>query len=588
MSRRQMFDEEAVAGIRGLTSLTEPGPHDPVGAVVDVPVIGARGDGKTQFIVHAIRTLRAYAPVLDSVEHQYNRDVLEVVMNARQPRPDATVPGVVPHYVFRIRPDSLLSQVGFGGRMALLGRAASLGRYVILAMLNAAAIAGALLYLRKGFDPTIAMASAGVLLVGLGLGLGISRRRFLAMGEIEIVFWDVAGEHVYSASAADYYTFLSALVRERHARKTLSRSYAFAPILMCNPMSLGVRAHGSRYARLRQLIPLFATLNGPAPRAMVAINRWSAVEKICEPDSDRDEIVAIVSRARETDEDDQDQSNGHEEADSSGPAPIDVLPLVKRDVVRKHCLDAEDGNDVDVHFAYLRYDAGIQCEFSERTWNGYDELRYDIRARFRAPTSSEPTKVLDYTYEDGPGSFTGDTRRSFLNWLASMAFNDNQPARAVSEDDLDALDDLVARNPEADVAHHDEWLPRGSAASQTLHALESAIDDSLADEERLWARPRNDDSWSAEGTAPGIGKYHASHDAGDSPNDASGDPPDHASSDSPNDASDAPPDDASDGLVDDTSDRNPSATTQRGVGAIDIDDQDEDVLRPGGFRTGGT
>ena len=77
---------------------------------------------------------------------------------------------------------------------------------------------------------------------GTGLGLGISRRRFLAMGEIEIVFWDVAGEHVYSESAADYYTFLSALVRERHARKSPSRSYAFAPILMCNPLSLGIRA----------------------------------------------------------------------------------------------------------------------------------------------------------------------------------------------------------------------------------------------------------------------------------------------------------------------------------------------------------
>jgi hypothetical protein len=92
-----MFDREEVAGIRGLTALTGPGEGSGVGTVIDVAVIGARGDGKTQFIVHAIRTLRAYAPPLEGAELQYNRDAMQVVLNAREPRPDATAPGVVPH-----------------------------------------------------------------------------------------------------------------------------------------------------------------------------------------------------------------------------------------------------------------------------------------------------------------------------------------------------------------------------------------------------------------------------------------------------------------------------------------------------------
>ena len=74
--------------MRGLASLTEPADDEPVGAIVDLAVMGARGDGKTQFIVHAIRTLRAYAPHLTGAEHQYNREIMQVVMNARTPRPD--------------------------------------------------------------------------------------------------------------------------------------------------------------------------------------------------------------------------------------------------------------------------------------------------------------------------------------------------------------------------------------------------------------------------------------------------------------------------------------------------------------------
>ena len=437
--------------MRGLTSLTEPDDDDSVGAVIDVAVIGARGDGKTQFIVHAIRTLRAYAPLLEGTEHQYNRDVLQVVMSAREPRPEATPPGVVPHYVFRIRPDSLLSQVGFTGRLALYARVAGLLAYVLLAVLNAGLVAALLTWLRGApdfwasplasmlADPIALAAAGGLLVVGCAVGTMIARRRFMRRGDIEIVFWDVAGEHVYSSSAADYYSFLSALVRQRRQRASARRSYAFAPVLICNPISLGTRIEGSPYARLRQLIPLFASLNEPLPRAMVAINRWTVVKEVCAPDADRDETVAVIAQARiAMDSDaaptrDQGEENGDESGEENGDGDDSFahrrrpLPMVERDVVRKHCLDAEDGagdgEDRDIYFSYLRYDAGIQCEFRQRKWKSWDDLPGEVQSRWRAPSRGTPDRVLEYIYEDGPGSFRGEVRRSFLEWLAGLAFH---------------------------------------------------------------------------------------------------------------------------------------------------------------------
>nr|MBA3542004.1 hypothetical protein [Deltaproteobacteria bacterium] len=55
--RTPLFAIDPVAELRGLTTLTDP--DDDVAAVIDLPVIGARGDGKSQFIIHAIRALHA-------------------------------------------------------------------------------------------------------------------------------------------------------------------------------------------------------------------------------------------------------------------------------------------------------------------------------------------------------------------------------------------------------------------------------------------------------------------------------------------------------------------------------------------------
>lgn len=158
MTRVSVLGHEAVPGLRGLASLTAPGPDEPVAAVIDIAVIGARGDGKTQFIVHAIRTLCAAAPELGPVELALNRDVMGLVMNARAPRTMATPPGVVPHYVFRVPLASLLrarswsAQVGgrglagagtgvLGGAAVVAG-SAGLGAPAMIAGAIAAGVGG--------------------------------------------------------------------------------------------------------------------------------------------------------------------------------------------------------------------------------------------------------------------------------------------------------------------------------------------------------------------------------------------------------------------------------------------------------------
>src|SRR5215467_3085853 len=100
LRRTPLFAADPVGELRGLATLTDP---DDVGAVIDLAVIGARGDGKTQFIVHAIRALHAHAPAVPGAEQDLNRDIMRLVLDPRATRPEATPPGVMPHFTFRMR-----------------------------------------------------------------------------------------------------------------------------------------------------------------------------------------------------------------------------------------------------------------------------------------------------------------------------------------------------------------------------------------------------------------------------------------------------------------------------------------------------
>lgn len=381
--RLSLFADDPVAELRGLGALTDP--DDDVAAVIDLAVIGARGDGKTQFIVHAIRALHAHAPALDGAEQRLNQDVMRLVLDPRATRPDATPPGVVPHFTFRVRAAGLLDRLRGMGAVRLAWRAGRVGLAIVLAA--ALAIAGVVIGVRGEAAAGVAVGASGAL-IGALAALA-ARRRIAALGDVEVVFWDIAGEQVYSAAAADYYTLLGRLVDARRRRAdACGRAYAFVPVLICNPLALGTDDEGSPYERLRELLPLFAALDRDAARALIAINRWSVVDPICARGAPRDEAVTVTACAR-----------GEE---PSAPR------AVSREQVRVHCLDAEDGRDKGVRMTYLRYDTAIRA--------GVD---VDVEGG-----------AIAYEFDDGPGAFSGDARYRFLDWIVRLVRWPRTPATA--------------------------------------------------------------------------------------------------------------------------------------------------------------
>ncbi|HEY0190031.1 MAG TPA: hypothetical protein VGC42_02845, partial [Kofleriaceae bacterium] len=371
LPRTSLFASEPVRELRGLEALTDP---DHASAVIDLAVIGARGDGKTQFIVHAIRAMHAHAPALDGAEQVLNRDVLKLVLDPRATRPDATPPGVVPHFTFRMRTAGLLSRLGSLTALRVACRATGVAATLVIGGVLVGL--GALAAVRLGPTPGGGLGAAGIALL-LFAALA-ARRRIARNGDVEVAFWDVAGEQVYSSAAADYYHLLAHLVAARRRRaEALGRSYAFAPVLICNPIALGTADEGSPYERMRQLLPLFAALDPDAAQALIAINRWAVVDPICARGALRDEVVSVAPCGR-------------------GEAPSEARE-VAREQVRAHCLDAEDGRDHDVRLTYLRYDTAIKAHV---------EVDRDAAA-------------IAYSYDDGPGAFGGSARR-FLDWVIGL------------------------------------------------------------------------------------------------------------------------------------------------------------------------
>ena len=372
LPRTSLFADEPVGELRGLATLTDP---EDVSAVIDLAVIGARGDGKTQFIVHAIRAMHAHAPALDGPEQVLNRDVLKLVLDPRATRPDATPPGVVPHFTFRMRTAGLFARLSGLGALRLACRAT--GITAALALCVGLIALGVVVGAKLGAAPGVIVGASGVL-VG-GLAALVSRRRIASTGDVEVAFWDVAGEQVYSAAAADYYHLLAHLVEARRRRaEEMGRAYAFAPVLICNPIALGTADEGSPYERMRQLLPLFAALDARAARAMVAINRWAVVDPICARGALRDEVVSVSSSGR--------------------GEPASPARAVAREQVRAHCLDAEDGRDQDVRLSYLRYDTAIRTQV-------------DV---------DREAATISYVYDDGPGAFSGAAATRFLDWVIGL------------------------------------------------------------------------------------------------------------------------------------------------------------------------
>jgi hypothetical protein len=427
LPRARVFADEPVGELRGLATLTDP---DDVSAVIDLAVVGARGDGKTQFIVHAIRAMHAHAPALEGAEQVLNRDVLKLVLDPRATRPDATPPGAVPHFTFRMRTAGLFDRLSWLGAVRLACRATGIAAALVtgVSLVLLGAIAGA----KVGAGPAVILGASGVLVCGVA-GL-VARRRIARTGDIEVAFWDVAGEQVYSAAAADYYNLLAHLVEARRRRaEELGRAYAFAPILICNPIALGTADEGSPFERMRQLLPLFAALDQTAGRAMIAINRWAVVDAICARGALRDEVVSVSASGR---------------GDAEAPACA-----VAREQVRANCLDAEDGRDQNVRLTYLRYDTAIKTQ---------------VEVNAEAAT-------IAYAYDDGPGAFSGSAATRFLDWITGLVRWPAQRHEAV------AAPAHAAVTPPASepVAH---TIPQG--------VLPVSASVALPDSE-VWARPQD-------------------------------------------------------------------------------------------------
>lgn len=383
--RVRLFADEPIAELRGLGSLTDPDDED-VAAVVDLAIVGARGDGKTQFIVHAVRALHGQAPALDGVEQRLNQDLMRLVLDPRATRPEATPPGVVPHFTFRVRSAGLLDRLSPLGALALAWRAGRIGPLAIAAA--ALCITGVAMAIAGTVAGGVVVAASGGLAVGVAAL--VARQRIDRQGDVEVAFWDIAGEQVYSAGAADYHTLLGRLVDARRRRaEALGRTYAFVPVLICNPLALGTSTdEGSPFERLRELLPMFAALDREPARALIAINRWSIVDPICARGADRDEAVRVRVKAR---------GDAHDQ-------PFTVA----REQVRAHCLDAEDGRAKGVRLAYLRYDTAI-----------------------RTHVDVEPDgTTIHYEYDEGPSAFSGDAKHRFVEWVVGLVRWNARPVGA--------------------------------------------------------------------------------------------------------------------------------------------------------------
>lgn len=411
--RVALFADEPITELRGLGTLTDP--DDDVAAVIDLAVIGARGDGKTQFIVHAIRALHAHAPALDGAEQRLNQEVMRLVLDPRATRPEATPPGVVPHVTFRVRAAGLLDRLGGLRALKLAWRAAGVGATIGIAA--ALVVLGAVIGVRHDAAQGVLIGASGLLVSGIAAL--VARRRIERLRDVEVAFWDIAGEQVYSAGAADYYTLLGRLVDARRRRaESLGRSYAFVPVLICNPLALGTcDDEGSAYERLRELLPLFASLDREVSRALIAINRWSVVDPLCERGAERDEVVEVRVHAR--------------------GEPPGASQRVAREQVRAFCLDAEDGRDKGVRVAYLRYDTAI-----------------------RTSVAADPdTGALTYEYDEGPGAFSGDAHRHFLDWLLGVV-RWQRARRAPVHEPTPAPAPIEVRPPTAPVPDDTAYAPR--------------------------------------------------------------------------------------------------------------------------------
>lgn len=366
-TRIPVFTDREPAIAPALAGLTQPGPAAAVGAVVDLALYGAPGAGKTNLLYLWLRTLRARAPELDGREADEQRALVTAALGG--PADPATA--ALRHAVVHLPAAALLAEIGALGRLACYGRV-GLWRGALAGLAASLALLVAMALVRSRIDAVSLLAALAVLLAA-GLSAAVAARaRWLDLGEIEIALWDTAPP---AGEPAALYPLFDALVRERRRRGAPWRAHAFAPVLVIDPLALGDEPELHRFGRLKSALPVFAALGGARPRALVAVSRWGAVEAICRAEGAAADAIELESEG------------------AGAPARV----RVSREVVRRICLDAEDGREAGLAVHHLRYDAGVLCAEEARE-GGALALRWAERT----------------------GDLAGDARQSAFRFLASL------------------------------------------------------------------------------------------------------------------------------------------------------------------------
>jgi hypothetical protein len=415
-TRTALYESGQPLPFAGLGSATEPAEEEQVFAVIDLLLLGASGDGKTQLLVNIARTLDARLPDLRGEEAEQAHELLRVVLDASQPTPVPTAPGTLRHQVLRLSSAALLSLLGPFDRYVLLWRAGRLARGLAAALISAGVALGAYAFFRRGVDIATAAGAAALAAAFALWAARAARARLQGAGEIELVLWDAAGRHSVGSDAASLHAAARSLIQERRRAGAHLRHHAFAPVLLCNPIALGVEAEGSPYAGLGRLLPLFAALGGEKGRAMVARSRWQLARELCRPGADREELVTVrVGEQR---------------------------GRVRRSVVHWHCFEGEE-EPGGTELYHLHYDAGTL-----------------LRAR---RLQDGEGAALEVEYQVGPNKLDRRAQRELARFLAALAFS----AEAVAEPPAEKEPiHLYPRSP--------RWQPHGDHARRTLHALADA------------------------------------------------------------------------------------------------------------------
>src|SRR5262249_48756964 len=136
-------------------------------------------------ITHAVRTLDARpAAGLGAEEQLQNEKMLQLVLNAKRPLPEANPDKKVRHYIFRVKTELLLAGVGALARTALLLRARVANFYLGMTVLSALVVGGILRMVRGDLDLAVAGGAVAALALGAAWALRLARRDLVARGDV--------------------------------------------------------------------------------------------------------------------------------------------------------------------------------------------------------------------------------------------------------------------------------------------------------------------------------------------------------------------------------------------------------------------